>query len=497
MFDSIRQFFETLLVNLRAADVIDVALIAGLIYAVLAWMRDRVSHVVGFGIVLVAVIYALAQYLDLYLTSMVFQVGIVAIILSLIVVFQDDIRRLFEQLRVMKPWETTVSKSYRKEMDTLVEAVGQMVEKRVGALIVLRGREALDVHLHGGIEAHAAVSVPILLSIFNTKTPGHDGAVIIDEGRIEKFAVHLPLSTKLEKLGRGGTRHAAGLGLAERCDALVIVVSEERGTVSVGREHELAVLDSAAELGPVIEKFQESERHEKRAVRGLPRWVTHNLWLKLIAGLMAASLWMLFAYRVETVQRTYEVPIEYRGLAENWYVQDPKPISARVELSGSERAFDDVDPASLKLSVDLSRLGQGTQRIALSDQQFDAPTGLTVNDIIPHTLRLTAQKLVDAKLPVDAQLQGEPAAGFEIVRVVTEPGRVDVEVPEHLAEAIDELQTEPIPIDGLSEDKTVKAQLLPGKNLRFPGDSPPAINVRIEVARVAPEGTRPAEIPAP
>lgn len=485
MWDAIGQFFEVLAINVRPADILDVLLTTVFLYAIFAWIRDRVSRVVGFGIGFIALIYALAQYLELYLILMVFRVGAVVIALALVVVFQDDIRRLFEQIRVMNPWERRHPAFDQTHLDTLVEAVRQMADSRVGALIVLPGRESLDVHLHGGIEAHALLSIPLLVSIFHPKTAGHDGAVIIRDGRIETIAVHLPLSTRHAKLNSAGTRHAAALGLAERSDALVIVVSEERGTVSVAHENELTQLDSAAALAPRIRQLQAASHDDAGAGHAKPGWLTRNLRLKFLALLAACALWLLFAHRVESVQRTYVVPIEYRGLAAQWYVEEPKPINARVEFTGTERAFDTFDPARLKLSVDLSDLAQGSQRIALSDAQLDAPPGLEVTDITPPVLNLRASRMETQKIAVRAQIHGEPAPGYAVKKVVSQPGRVEVLVPKSMKTAPKDLQTEPISVQGLSASKSVQAQLLPAKDTRFPKDTPPMINVRIEIERDA------------
>lgn len=493
MLHAVGSFVETLVYNLRAADLLDVLFIAGLLYGLFAWMRHRVSRVVGFGILSVGLVYALAQTLDLYLTSMVFQVGLTIIALALVVVFQDDIRRLFERLRTLSVGDSGGGTIAVRDRQTLVDAAAQLASQRIGALIVLPGRESLDVHLHGGVTAHADVSVPLLMSIFHPKTGGHDGAVIIDDGKVERFAVHLPLSTRTAKLGPGGTRHAAALGLAERCDAFVIVVSEERGIISVAHEGELVALASPEELSRHIERFGRAERAERaeRAAGGArrwPRWLAHDVGLKFAAVGLASLMWLLFAYRVETVQRSYEVPIEYRGLASNWYLQDPKPIKARVELNGSERAFDDIDASQLKISVDLNKLEEGPQQIALTESQLNEPAGVSVSDFEPGTLRIKAHKLVKADLPVKAQTKGKVADGYALETVVTEPGRVEVMVPQYLKGFVHELQTEPIDVDGLTRTKTVQATLISSQQVRFEGNEPPKIKVRLEVApRPAPQ----------
>jgi hypothetical protein len=362
-----------------------------------------------------------------------------------------------------------------------VEAVDQLAGQKMGALIVLPGRESLDVHLHGGIEADAAVSVPMLMSIFHPKTAGHDGAVVMRGGRMAKFAVHLPLSTDLSRVGPGGTRHAAALGLAERCDAFVIVVSEERGTISVAREGDLVEVASAAELRQEIERFA---RHEgvgqHRAI--WPRWATRNVGLKFASLGIASLLWVLFAYRVETVQRTYEVPIEYRGLESSWYLQDPKPIKARVELSGSERTFDRIEPSQLKISVDMGKIKEGPVQLSLGDDHLNEPAGVAVTDIEPRSLRLKAHKLVKVQLPVKASIQGKLPQGYQLDRVITKPGRVEVLVPSFLEGYVTELSTEPIQVDELTASKTVQKNLVLPQHVRHKGQKPPQIKIHLDIS---------------
>ena len=109
-----------------------------------------------------------------------------------------------------------------------------MAKKRIGALIVLQGNDPLERHINGGTSLDGLVSEPLLESLFDPHSIGHDGAVIINGNRIAKFGCHLPLSINTSKYGNIGLRHTAALGLAERSDAICVVVSEEKGTISTG-----------------------------------------------------------------------------------------------------------------------------------------------------------------------------------------------------------------------------------------------------------------------
>src|SRR5699024_8867990 len=128
--------------------------------------------------------------------------------------------------------------------DIIAEAASKMADEKTGALIVIRGNDQWDRHIHGGIKLEGEISLPFLLSIFNPESPGHDGAVLLEDHEITRFGVHLPLSTNLNRQLTSGTRHAAALGMSEHCDALVVVVSEERGVISVAQAGHLFEVDT-------------------------------------------------------------------------------------------------------------------------------------------------------------------------------------------------------------------------------------------------------------
>jgi diadenylate cyclase len=487
MFEDAASLMQTIAINLRFADVVDVAFIALFLYGVFAWLRHRVSRVVGFGIALVAVLYGVALVLDLYLTSMLFQVGVTVIALALVVVFQDDIRRLFERLRTLTVWEARrARRNTGPECGVLVDAIEDLAEQHIGALIVLPGRESVDVHLRGGVGASAELSVPLLMSIFHPKTDGHDGAVIVNDGRMERFGVHLPLSTNLDKLGRGGTRHAAGLGLAERCDAMVIVVSEERGTISVAREGQIEEVESTRALREQIRAFRSGgARVAKRRLR-LPRWMTRNVGLKFASLATAMLLWGIFAFRIETIQRSFEVPIEYRGLATTWHLQEPKPVKARVDLTGSERAFDEIDPDQLKISLDMNEITEGAQQVHLTEAHLNEPEGVAISSFEPRTLRLKAHRLVEAELPIRVETTGRLPDGYVLEATGVSPDNVRVQFPRYMRDYLGEISTQTIELDTLREPTVVEADLVIPEQARLKPDEPSTVSVTLRIV-AAPE----------
>ncbi len=377
---------EDLRANVRVADVIDIFVIAVLIYFGLTWARRKTSRPVIVGIAALSLLYFLARRLEMLMTSLLFQAGLTALLVALVLVFQDDLRRMFDRLAAWGvPNPRPRQLPDRGTIETVVESVSQLASRKIGALIVLKGKEPLERHTRGGVSVGGRPSLPLLHSIFHPASPGHDGAVVIDGDVIRFLGVHLPLSRNPDAAGGAGTRHAAALGLSECCDSLVIVVSEERGTVSVAEHGELQLIDRSR-LHARIEEFYRKLHPEGE--RPAVRWLGGNLGLKTTAVVLASVLWLLFAFRVETVQRTLEVPIEYRNVAADWVVGEPLPTRASVTLSGSARVFDLLDPASVVISLDLRDVPATQREVQIGESNVRRPSGLSVSEIDPAAIRL-------------------------------------------------------------------------------------------------------------
>jgi hypothetical protein len=268
-------------------------------------------------------------------------------------------------------------------------------------LIVIRGREPLERHLSGGIALRGTLSKSLLLSIFDSSSPGHDGAVIIDGDRITEFGSHLPISLNTEEIAGRGTRHSAALGLSERSDAITVVVSEERGKVSVAERGSLRELKTASDLKHHLNEYF-ATTFPATSQSWWQRVVVQQLHLKAIALAMAVTAWFALAYDPSTVQRTFVVPIEYRNLAGSLELDRSAPTESRVTISGSERHFRFLDPATLKVTLDLAEAGSGYNEIPVSERQIKIPTNLSLYRIEPRVVRLYLDPKRTSASPTEA-----------------------------------------------------------------------------------------------
>lgn len=465
--------------DVRFADVLDVLVVAVFLYALISWLQESTSRGTARRTLVIALIfgtiYVLARFFELYLTEMVLQVLIVVFTLAAIVVFQADIRRMVDRIGTWGSSGTTSQTAHSATIDSLVEAAEQMATTRTGALIALKGNEPWDRHTEGGIAMDGKASQVLLRSLFNPTSPGHDGAVLLNGPRITRFAVHLPLSSNKAAVGPHGTRHAAALGLAELCDALVIVVSEETGAISVAEDGRLHKMASAADLRARLERFWVT--YYDGAPDRPSWWRRRSLRKAALALGMATLLWALFAHRPDTVHRVLEVPIELRNLADEWDLQSEVPTTARVTLAGSEQAFRLLDPASLVLSLNMGDLQQGANEFILSADDIDLPQGITLYSIDPREIDLQAQRMKPVELPVQLRTRGQLPDGLQLGAI--DPSEVRLLAPSTRNDLPAKVLTEPLVLDSITEAGSITTRLDVPAPLQLPPDQDAEVQVAV------------------
>ena len=234
--------------QIRKTDVVEVIILAFLLYQVLVWIkRTRAwSLLKGFVVLLIFIFLAWAFQLNtiFWLVQNVFSLGITA----LIIVFQPELRRALEQLGQQNIFNSLFSRDSSKEVSArfsdktvneLIKAVYEMAKVKTGALIVIEKNTPLHEYERTGITLDSLLSSQLLINIFEHNTPLHDGAIIVRGDRVISATCYLPLSDNMFLSKELGTRHRAAVGVSEVSDSLTIVVSEETGKVSVAADGKL------------------------------------------------------------------------------------------------------------------------------------------------------------------------------------------------------------------------------------------------------------------
>ncbi len=219
-------------------DIIDIIILAFIIFKVIEFSRESRAKTLLKGIFLVVVMYALSGWLDMlginWLLEKLINYGLVL----LVIIFQPELRRALERMGhssfgLLGKSNAAVNQSMLDCIDNVCKAVSSMSEVKTGALIVFENKTPLGEIINTGTVIDAEASVPMLCNVFFPKSPLHDGAMIIRDGRIEAAGCILPLTSNADISQDLGTRHRAAIGISENSDAITVVVSEETGIISL------------------------------------------------------------------------------------------------------------------------------------------------------------------------------------------------------------------------------------------------------------------------
>jgi len=375
------------------AEIVDIIFVAVLLYTAIVWARQTRAAFVVRGILILGGIYILARYLDLQMTAWVFQGFFAIFLIMIVVIFQEELRQFFERIAVWSFTRKRIPALGSNTADILVRTVSDLAKEHVGALIVIRGSDPLERHITGGIPIDGKLSGPLLKSIFDPHSPGHDGAVLVEQDCITRFAAHLPLSKNLMELSNVGTRHSAALGLAELTDALCIVVSEERGTISVARDGTLREVENLQQLGAAIDSFLRTKFPSTQQSNISLQFFRENWIAKAISLSLAIGFWYIFVPGSKTVQVSYRIPVSVENLPADLRVEEIEPPVVNATFSGPRRAFYLFDARKIRVAIDVSMAELGRRTFNISEQNIRYPKELTLQELNPSTLKLSVKKI--------------------------------------------------------------------------------------------------------
>jgi diadenylate cyclase len=227
-----------MLFNVKPVDVIDILIVAGGIYYMLVWLQGSRAIALIRGLVVITLLYLCAKLFGLTTINWILDKLGPIILVVIIIVFQPELRRALERLgreRILVRLGFVDTGRGSWFVRHIVRGAEQLSETKTGALIVIEKNTGLSEFLESGVKLDAVISSDLLMSIFSPKNPLHDGAVIIQGDRIAAASCLLPLSDTRLLDRRLGTRHRAAVGMSEQTDAVVIVVSEKTGIISIAQ----------------------------------------------------------------------------------------------------------------------------------------------------------------------------------------------------------------------------------------------------------------------
>ncbi|HLC17263.1 MAG TPA: diadenylate cyclase [Thermodesulfovibrionia bacterium] len=333
---------------LKWQSFLDIAIITLGLFFIYRTFRTLGTWKIVLGLLSAIALSVVAKILDLEGIGWIFSNLSSVAVIGFIVLFQPEIRKFFE--RAVSLRRNTVGKEGPQMSSLLSEAMYELANLRYGAILVIPGRESVKAWASEGVSLKAEPSIPLILSIFDPNSPGHDGALIFERGKLTAFGVHLPLSTTKTLSSEYGTRHHAGLGLSEVTDSLVIVVSEERGQTTVFKKGQVIPTKNKGELASEIVLHWKSTASYPFPKKGAfhKRVPAAEIAVSLISAL-------LFYYHVVVIQgeprvKSFTVPVEYT-LTQKHLVLSEAPSKIELRLSGHASELDRISTSQIGVRI--------------------------------------------------------------------------------------------------------------------------------------------------
>ncbi len=383
------------LLNLfRWQDALDIFILTYIFYRLYLWLRKKKALRMILAILALPLFYLFAQWIDLPLSVWGLQNLWPVIIIVLVVIFQQEIREVLGNISLPSFFFGRLEGLTSKTIDHIAEAAFQMANRKMGGLIVLQRGDNLDEIIREKTFLDAEINEDILISIFSSQSPLHDGAVIVQGGRIRYAAALLPLSKSTSLPKEWGTRHRAGVGITEASDGDCIIISEERGEVLLAskgavekKEGKENLKKSLADLTPMGDTKDKERAWPKKLFKDIP--------IKVLFLLLVCLLW-IFVIGVRQGEVSFNIPIEYYSMPPNLEMVGEPPKEVNVRVKGSQRLLSSVKPDYVRVQVNLSNAHKGTNQIALSEASITTRPGITITNLYPRNIKLVLSPVSDS-----------------------------------------------------------------------------------------------------
>jgi len=363
----------SIITNLRFQDVLDILFLSVLVYHLYLWFWGTKAFKALVGLLALGVIFTLARFWGLFLTTWVFQILWQVLVVLIIILFQSEIRQVLERVN---PLQMIALRRFSKSADwipNLVTTVFSLAKLKTGALIIFERADLVEELITGGVLLESEPSPELLMSIFHKESPLHDGALLIRRGRIAKAACYLPLSSAEGLPKEWGTRHRAALGLSERCDAVVVVISEERGEISVAQGRQMIHVINIEQLSKLV---QEALASTGPAVKSWPEMIlsltVHRWPIKIAALGLVCLFWLLLAGQ-QNFEVTIRVPLEVKNLPEKIEVSEPVNPEIAITVQGLRKDASTLSRRNVHAEIDLSMAHFGNRVFRITRDRIILP----------------------------------------------------------------------------------------------------------------------------
>jgi diadenylate cyclase len=389
----LRMAYLAVLESFRVRDAIDILFMAVVIYHLYTWFRGTQAFKALIGLVALGVIYTGARLWGLFLTTWSFQILWQVLIILLIILFQSEIRQALGRVNPFRIIGFHTIPASTDWIPRFVEAVFIMAERRIGALLVIERTEKLQEWVTACFPVTGPPTPELLVSLFQKNSPLHDGAVLIRGGEVFSASCYLPLTPAEGLPNEWGTRHRAALGLSERCDAWVVVISEERGEVSLAGDGRMVRMHKPEELSRQLLEGV-APPHRKKAWKDFLLFLFTNRWqVKLATVALVCGVWLLMAGE-QNFRVVLNLPVQVKDLPADLQVVNPENPRVRVTFEGLRKNASTLNSYGVRAVIDCShaRPGQETFEISAGKILFPRSANVRIINIEPQEIEFTFNK---------------------------------------------------------------------------------------------------------
>jgi uncharacterized protein (TIGR00159 family) len=309
--------------NIRLPDILDILFITFIAYQFYVWFWGTQAFKAIIGIVALSGVFIIANAWGLFLTTWVFQILWQVFVILLIILFQKEIRQILERFNPLKIFGVRQESTSTDWIPGVVTWAFAAAQKKLGAVIVFERSDRVFDLITKGIAMACDPLPEILYSIFNKESPLHDGGILISNGKIIKTSFYLPLSVREDLPQEWGTRHRAALGLSEQCDAAVLIVSEERGDISVFMNKTIQKIKDPDALSALLAGMAPETKEQNHSMKQtLKIWFTRRYKIKASILMAVFALWLVLAGQ-QNFERDIEISMRYKNIPASLVVAQP------------------------------------------------------------------------------------------------------------------------------------------------------------------------------
>jgi len=378
-----------IITNLRLQDLIDILFLSIVAYHLYLWFRGTKALKALVGLFVLGFVFTIAEIWGLFLTTWVFQIFWQVLIILIIILFQPEIRKVLERVNPLRAFGLRKSTSPEKWIPLFAKGVFTLAKRKTGALIIIERKDQVKEFITEGQQLNGQPNPELLMSIFHKESPLHDGAALIQDDHIAQVASYLPLSSA-EGLPKGwGTRHRAALGLSERCDSLIVVVSEESGKVLLAREGKLLTADNSDTLLQLIIESIAPQKAPQQAWWKKISFFILNRWpVKVGALLLVCIMWLLLAGQ-QDFEATINVPVNFVNVPPEMQLVEPEETRVQIIVRGLRKDASTLNEKNVSIDMDLAIARLGRRTFTISRDQIKFPHDrVDVVSIKPSQLKL-------------------------------------------------------------------------------------------------------------